>query len=148
MQKRLDKALELGAKKVIRGDKEDAVKILTQQGGCDLVFEAAGSPITALQASQVVAPNGVVIIVGMAADPILKVDLGTMAGKEARLETIYRYRNLYPTAIASVASGVIPIGKIVSHVFPFENITEALEFNIERPDEVIKGVISFVPQEN
>ncbi len=148
MQKRLDKALELGAKKVIRGDKEDAVKILTQQGGCDLVFEAAGSPITALQASQVVAPNGVVIIVGMAADPILKVDLGTMAGKEARLETIYRYRNLYPTAIASVASGVIPIGKIVSHVFSFESIAEALEFNIERPDEVIKGVISFVPQEN
>ena len=144
LQKRLDKAQELGAKRVLRGDKEDVVKTLMATGGCDLVFEAAGHPLAALQASQVVAANGTVIIVGMAADPILKIDLGTMASREARLETIFRYRNLYPTAIASIASGKIPIAKIVSHTFPFDKIIEGVAFNMDSPSEVIKGVISFV----
>lgn len=143
-QKRLDKALELGAKRVIRGDREDAVEILSETGGCDLVFEAAGSPVTTLQASKVVAANGVVIIVGMSADPVIALDLGTMAAREARLETIYRYRNLYPTAIKAIESGLIPIRKIVSHVFPFSNVADSILFNMDHPEEVIKGAISFV----
>ena len=143
-QKRLDKALELGAKRIIRGDQADVVGILSESGGCDLVFEAAGSPVTVLQASKVVAANGVVVIVGMTADPVVSLDLGTMAGREARLETIYRYRNLYPTAIKAIESGSIPISKIASHIFPFSSIAESVLFNMDRPDEVIKGVISFV----
>lgn len=144
VQKRLDKALELGAKRVIRGDRQDAVAALMATGGCDLVFDAAGSPITALQATKVVASNGVVVIVGMAADPVIKMDIGTMAAREARLETIYRYRNHYPTAIKSVESGAIPLKNIVSHVFPFKSIVQSVLFNLDHTDEVIKGVISFV----
>ena len=143
-QNRLNKALELGARRVIRGDQENAVMAITATGGCDLVFDAAGSPITARQASKVVAPNGVVVIVGMAADPEIKIDLGTMAAREARLETIFRYRNHYPTAIAAVESGVIPLQEIVSHVFPFADIAEKVLFSMDHADEVIKGVISFV----
>lgn len=144
VQKRLDKALELGARRVIRGDKEDAVKELMKTGGCDLVFEAAGSSITALQASKVVASNGVVVIVGMGPEPETKMDIGTMAAREARLENIYRYRNLYPTAIKAVSSGTIPLKKIASHIFPFEKIVDSVAFNMDNPGEVIKGVISFV----
>ena len=143
-QKRLDKALELGARRIIRGDQQDAVAALMADGGCDLVFDAAGSPVTALQATKVVASNGVVVMVGMAANPEIKLDMGTMAAREARLETIFRYRNHYPTAIASVASGVIPLAKIASHVFPFSDIAEKVLFSMDHPEEVIKGVISFV----
>ena len=143
-QKRLDKALELGARRIIRGDQQDAVAALMTDGGCDLVFDAAGSPVTALQATKVVASNGVVVMVGMAANPEIKLDMGTMAAREARLETIFRYRNHYPTAIASVASGVIPLAKIASHVFPFSDIAEKVLFSMDHPEEVIKGVISFV----
>jgi L-iditol 2-dehydrogenase len=144
VQKRLDTALALGAKRVIRGDQEDVVASLMKAGGCDVVFDAAGSPRTALQASQVVARNGVVVIVGMAADPVIGMDIGTMASREARLETIFRYRNHYPTAIKAVESGVIPLKKIASHVFPFERIVESVLFNMDNPGEVVKGVISFV----
>lgn len=143
-QSRLNKALELGARRVIRGDKEDAVAAIMATGGCDLVFDAAGSPVTARQATKVVAPNGVVVMVGMAADPEIKLDMGTMAAREARLETIFRYRNHYPTAISAVASGVIPLKKIVSHVFPFSDIADKVLFSMDHPDEVIKGVVSFV----
>lgn len=143
VQKRLDKALELGARRVIRGDWEDAVAALMATGGCDVVFDAAGSPVTALQATRVVAPNGVVVMVGMAADPVIGLDVGTLAAREARLETIFRYRNHYPTAIRAVESGVIPLKNIVSHVFPFETIAESILFNMDNPGEVVKGVISF-----
>ena len=53
MQKRLDKALELGADGVINSKEEDPVqKILSLTGGagCDLVIETAGTEITTRQA--------------------------------------------------------------------------------------------------
>ena len=55
MDKRLDKALELGADGVINGSREDAVKKvmeLTGGMGCDLVIETAGTEITTRQAVQ------------------------------------------------------------------------------------------------
>lgn len=143
VQKRLDAALALGAKRIIRSDQEDPVAALMKSGGCNVVFEAAGNPRTTLQASQVVASNGVIVMVGMAADPIIGIDLGTMAAREARMETIFRYRNHYPTAIKAVASGNIPLKEIVSHIFPFKNIVESVLFNMDNPNEVVKGVISF-----
>ncbi|MDR1934649.1 MAG: NAD(P)-dependent alcohol dehydrogenase [Candidatus Accumulibacter sp.] len=146
VQKRLDKALELGARRVIRGDREDAVSTLMETGGCDVVFDAAGSVRTALQASQSVATNGAVVMIGMASEPVIGLDVGTMAARETRLETIFRYRNHYPTAIKAVESGVIPLKKIVSHVFPFEKIVESVLFNMDNPNEVVKGVVSFVDQ--
>ncbi len=53
MQKRLDKALELGADGVINSREKDAVQTildLTDGLGCDLVIETAGTEITTRQA--------------------------------------------------------------------------------------------------
>jgi L-iditol 2-dehydrogenase len=147
IDKRLAKATELGATEVIRGDKVNAVEaIMAKTGGAGipLVFEAAGNPISTLQATKVVAANGVVVLVGMAADPELKLDIATLSAKEARIETIFRYRSLYPTAIKAVATGAVPLAKIASHIFPFEKMIEGMYYNMDHKDEVIKGVISFV----
>lgn len=147
IEKRLEKARELGTARIIRGDKEDAVKILMDQTGgkgVPLVFECAGSAVTTMQASKVVAANGAVVLVGMTTDPILKMDIGALSAREARVETIFRYRNLYPTAIRAVASGAIPLAKVASHIIPFENMIEGMYHNMDHKDEVIKGVVSFV----
>ena len=147
IDKRLGKALELGATKVVRGDKTDAVASVledTKGAGSPLVFECAGNPATTLQATKAVGANGVVVLVGMAADPVLKLDIATLSAKEARVETIFRYRNLYPTAIKAVETGAIPLAKIASHIFPFENMIEGMYYNMDHKDEVIKGVVSFV----
>ncbi|MDR1050168.1 MAG: NAD(P)-dependent alcohol dehydrogenase [Deltaproteobacteria bacterium] len=147
IDKRLEKARELGAVKTIRGDKTDAVReILSATGGqgLPLVFECAGNAAATLQSTKVVAANGAVVLVGMAADPELKLDVATLSAKEARVETIFRYRNLYPTAIKAVATGAVPLAKIASHVFPFEKMIEGMYYNMDHKDEVIKGVVSFV----
>ncbi|MDR1545211.1 MAG: NAD(P)-dependent alcohol dehydrogenase [Deltaproteobacteria bacterium] len=144
--KRLEKAKELGATAVIRGDQVDAVQAAlaaTEGRGFPLVFECAGHPAASLQATKTVAANGVVVLVGMAADPELKLDVATLSAKEARVETIFRYRNLYPTAVSAVAGG-LPLAKIASHIFPFKDLVAGMLYNMDHKDEVIKGVVSFV----
>lgn len=69
IQKRLDLAKRLGAKRVINGKEEDTVaairsKELYGDHGVDLVFEAAGSAFTTNQAVQMVARGGKIMMVG------------------------------------------------------------------------------------
>ena len=63
---------------------------------------------------------------------------------EGTIYSVYRYRNLWPKAIAAVASGLIPVKKAVSHEFPFEECIEAIDYSLNHKDEVIKGVIKMV----
>ena len=51
--------------------------------------------------------------------------------------------NLYPKAIKAVSGGLIPLKKIVSHVFDFKDCIHAIEYSNDHKDEVIKGVIKF-----
>jgi len=50
-------------------------------------------------------------------EPVLELDIATLNAMEGTVYSVYRYRNMYPIAIAAVSSGVIPLKKIVSHVF-------------------------------
>lgn len=60
---------------------------------------------------------------------------------EGTVYSVYRYRNLWPKAIAAVSSGLIPVKKIVSHVFPFKDCIEAIDYSLNHKDEVVKAAI-------
>lgn len=144
ISKRLTKASELGATKVFKADEVDVVKEimeLTNGEGVDLVFETAGSKITTQLTAQLVKRGGNITLVGMAADAIIPYDFGTLLGKEARITTVFRYKNIYPTAIKAVAAGIIPLKEIVSHTFSFDDVQEGIEYNIKNKADVIKAVI-------
>lgn len=144
LEKRLNMAKECGAKTIINGKDEDAVEAvrkLTNGVGCELVYETAGAEFTTLQTAKMVAKGGAVTLVGMCANSEITYDIGSLSAAEARLYTIFRYRNLYPTAIKLVSEGKIPVKKIVSHVFDFSKCGEAVNYNIDNKAEVIKGVI-------
>ena len=67
MEKRLEKALELGASGVINGAKENVmerVKELTGGNGTDLVIETAGTEITTRQAIQMAKKGSTIVLVG------------------------------------------------------------------------------------
>lgn len=67
MEKRLDKALELGATGVINGAKEDVlerVNELTDGAGMDLVIETAGTEITTRQAIHMAKKGSNIVLVG------------------------------------------------------------------------------------
>ena len=145
MEKRLAKAQELGATRVFdnrRGELESFVKKLPG-GGVDQVYECAGNRITTLQSCRLIKRAGKVTLVGVSPEPVLELDIATLNAMEGTIYSVYRYRNLYPTAIQAVSSGLIPVSKIVSHIYDFTDVIEGVDYNLNHKDEVIKMVIRY-----
>lgn len=144
IQKRLDMAKQLGATEVINASVTEAVeKImeLTNGQGTSLVFETAGTRVTTQQTAKLVKRGGTVVLVGMAANPIFEYDFGTLQSKEAKIHTVFRYRNLYPAAIDVVSRCRLPLKQIVTDYYTFSDIPTAMEDSIERKADMVKAVI-------
>ncbi|GAA0137688.1 NAD(P)-dependent alcohol dehydrogenase [Paenibacillus sp. YSY-4.3] len=142
--KRLDKALELGATRVINAAERDAVKLideLTDSEGVDIVMETAGAVKTVQQTAYMVKRGGTVVLVGMAPQDTIEYNFAKLLGKEAEIKTVFRYRNIYPQAIKAMAEGLIDVSGIVTHEYSFGEIAEAFDVNINRKNDVVKIVI-------
>lgn len=125
MDKRLDKALELGADGVINGSREDAVKKvmeLTGGMGCDLVIETAGTEITTRQAVQMTKKGATIVLVGYSKTGEIKMPISLALDKELTFKTVFRYRHIYPMAIDAVASGRVNLKGIVTNEFALDDI--------------------------
>lgn len=141
---RLEKALELGATRVINGMKEDTiakVKEITGGAGANKVFETAGSPITIAQTPHIVKRGGTITLVGIAAQEEITFNFAQIMDKEVTIKSVFRYRYTYPQAIESIAKGDIDVKGIVTHEFEFDNIQEAYERAIKDKENVVKAVI-------
>ena len=146
LDKRLEKAMELGATRVFNSRNEsieDFAKTLPG-GGADQVYECAGNRVTTLQTCRLIRRSGKVTLVGVSPEPVLELDLATLNAMEGEVYSVYRYRNLYPSAISAVSSGLIPLEKVVSHTFDFKDVIEGVDFCLKHKDEVVKGVIKMV----
>uniref|UniRef100_UPI00359CA2DA NAD(P)-dependent alcohol dehydrogenase n=1 Tax=Faecalicatena contorta TaxID=39482 RepID=UPI00359CA2DA len=146
LEKRLEKALEVGATRVFNAGKGEDIEAFAKTlpgGGADQVYECAGNRVTTLQSCRLIRRAGKVTLVGVSPEPVLEMDIATLNAMEGIIYSVYRYRNLYPKAIAAVASGAVPLKKIVSHVFDFKDCIEAVEYSLEHKDEVIKSVVKF-----
>lgn len=145
LDKRLEMALEVGATRVFNSKKESIEEFAKTLpgGGADQVYECAGNRITTLQTCRLIKRAGKVTLVGVSPEPVLELDIATLNAMEGTIYSVYRYRNLYPKAIKAVSGGLIPLKKIVSHVFDFNECIHAIEYSNDHKDEVIKGVIKF-----
>jgi len=146
MEKRLKRAKEVGATKVFNDKEEDIVEFAKTLpgGGVDQVYECAGNRQTTLKSCKLIKRAGKVTLVGVSPEPHLELDVATLNAMEGTVYSVYRYRNLYPKAIKAVASGVIPLKKVVSHVYDFKDCIEAIEYSLARKDDVIKTVIKMI----
>lgn len=145
MDKRLEKALEIGATRVFNSKRESIEEFAKTLpgGGADQVYECAGNRYTTLQTCRLIKRAGKVTLVGVSPEPVLELDIATLNAMEGTIYSVYRYRNLWPKAIAAVSSGLIPVKDIVSHQFDFEDCIEAIEYSLHHKDEVIKSVVKF-----
>ena len=145
-EKRLEFAKKLGANAVIDASREDSfarVAELLDGKGADVVIECAGSAKTIHQTPFLAKLGGTVVLTGIAVESELQYNFAQVMSKELTIKSVFRYRNLYPTAIAAIADGTIDIEQIVTHVFKFENAKEAFDTVIADAKNVVKGVISF-----
>ena len=142
--KRLEFAKKLGATRVINGKEQDVVaemEKLTNGMGVEKVMETAGSPITIAQTPYLVKNGGTIVLVGISAQPEINFNFGKIMAKEAKIESVFRYRNVYPKAIAAMEKGIIDVSGIVTHEFDFDDIQEAFDCAINDKDNVVKAVI-------
>jgi len=104
--------------------------------GVDVVFEASGFAGAYDDALACVRPGGIIVFVGM---PIQKVpfDIVAAQAKEIRMETVFRYANVYDRAIRLISAGKIDLKPLVSETFPFDQAIAAFERAAEaRPSDV------------
>ncbi|WP_225773353.1 NAD(P)-dependent alcohol dehydrogenase [Inquilinus sp. Marseille-Q2685] len=114
----------------------DAVAEATDGWGADVVFEASGSPRAYPGIFDAVRPGGCLVVIGMPVEPVA-VDLVAAAAKEVRIETVFRYANVYDRAIAMIASGKVDLKPLVTHTYGFEDSIKAFERAAEgRPGDV------------
>ena len=144
MDKRLEKAKELGADYVINGMKEDTVARImeiTEGKGFDLGIETAGSQITASQQIKAAKKGATIVFVGYSASGEMTLPIGMALDKELTFKTVFRYRNIYPTAIDAVSTGKIDIKGIVTNYYELDDIQNALDSCVDNKADIVKGVI-------
>ena len=141
--KRLEKAEELGVTAALNAGEVDIVeKILELSGGgVDVVYECSATQIAIDQSIQLINKGGMITLIGMPSTPTQAYDTNGIIMKEANISSNFRYRFDYPSAIAAIASGTAPISKVVSHRFPIEKLSEAIELNIADKNLVTKIVV-------
>lgn len=146
MQKRLDLALKLGAKRVINGKEQNTVEVLRSEElygdhGVELVFECAGVVFTAQQAVEIVSRGGKIMMVGTQSNPVpinfLKIN------REVTIQTSFRYCNNYPQTIEAIATGKFNVKDMVTHVYDYKDVQKAFEEAIDpvKKCDMIKGVV-------
>lgn len=144
MQKRLDKALELGADGIINGKDNDLVEAimeLTNGEGCDLVIETAGTEITTQQAVHLAKKGATIVLVGYSASGMINMPMSLVLDKELTIKTVFRYRHIYPMAIEAVASGKVNLKGIVTNVFDFDDVQNAMDSSIRNKADIVKAVV-------
>ena len=144
IQKRLDKALALGATAVINSKEEDAIARIAELAGgygVDIAIDTAGADATINQAIRMVKPGGTIVCVGYSKSGQVTLDMSVALNKEITFRTVFRYRHIYPMAIAAVASGRICLKDVITDKFKLCDIQEAMDKSVSDKVNIVKAVI-------
>jgi L-iditol 2-dehydrogenase len=144
MQKRLEKALELGATAVINATEKDVVEEvnkLTDGRGVDIVIETAGTEITGQQSVYVAKKGANIVFVGYTKSGMVNMPMSLAMDKEVTIKTVFRYRHIYPMAIDAVASGKVNLKGIITDIFELDDIQNAMDNSINDKANIVKSVV-------
>ncbi len=142
---RLENASRMGADALIHAkdcNVYEEVMRLTNGQGADVVFETAGSKVTAAQTIEMVRRGGKIVMVGniYGETPFRFIDANN---KEVDILSVFRYVNIYPMAMRAVSSKTIQVRQMISRTFSFEQVQEAFDCVIHEKDSVMKVLIAF-----
>lgn len=144
MEKRLEKAIELGADGVINASKDDVVsKVmeLTEGKGSDLVIETAGTQITTIQAIRMAKKGSTIVLVGYSRTGELTLPVSLALDKELTFKTVFRYRHIYPMAIEAVAAGKVNLKGIVTNYYDLDDVQQAMDDSVRNKADIVKAVV-------
>ncbi len=141
-------AYEFGADVVVRSNAKDVVEQVLSHvdGGADIVVETVGGMAPTMdQAAAIIRPRGTVIPLGLWDEPV-KIDSWGAVFKEINFMFALAYgqvglRTDYEYAIELMASGRLPLQKLITHQVPLANIREAFELADDKTRGAIKVVV-------
>jgi len=141
---RLELAKELGADDVVDISKIDTVegiRALTNGRGADCAFECAGAPESVVASINCVKRGGRVALVGLTGNQEVSFNTDRIALDEVDVFGVRSSPNAYPELINLIAAGRVNVRKLVSRVYPLEQINDAFEAFRKREGGAIRMVI-------
>ena len=144
MEKRLQKALELGADGVINGAEENVeekIRQITDGRGVDLVIETAGTEVTTRQAISIAKKGSNIVLVGYSKSGEMTLPMSLVLDKELTFKAVFRYRHIYPMAIEAVAQGKVNLKGIVTDIFDLDDVQKAMDYSVNNKTDIVKAVI-------
>ena len=136
--------VEVGADGVINGKEQDAVQALlelTDGRGCDLAIETAGTEFTTRQCNQMTKNGATIVLVGYSKAGEITLPMSLALDKELTFKTVFRYRHIYPMAIDAVAAGKVNLKGIVTNIFDFDDIQNAMDQSVADKANIVKAVV-------
>lgn len=130
---RLTVARELGLHAVRAGEDLPAdYTVLLECSGADAALNAG---LAAL------APAGRAVLVGMGAEKV-SVSVPLIQGRELTISGVFRYANIYPTALGLIASGAVDVRRVITHRFALEDTEAALTLAAREPESLKAMVLN------
>jgi D-xylulose reductase len=105
---------------------KDVVSAATEGWGADVVFEASGSAKAYNGIFDLVRPGGALVMVGLPVEPV-SFDVPGAISKEVRIETVFRYANIFDRALQLIASGKVDLNPLITETFDFSDSIKAFE---------------------
>jgi L-iditol 2-dehydrogenase len=112
-----------------------------EPGGVDFAFECAGEQETADQCARLLAPGGLMVLVGIPELDRLSFDMNFMRRGELRIQNVRRQNKCVDRAIELIASGRAPAERMVTHRFALDQGGQAFATVSEYSDDVVKAII-------
>jgi D-xylulose reductase len=107
-----------------------AITKATGGWGADVVFEASGSAKAFEGLFDLVRPGGAVVLVGLPVDTV-RFDVPGAISKEVRIETVFRYANVFDRALELIASGKVDLKPLITGTYAFGESIAAFERAVE-----------------
>ena len=112
------------------------VKKDSDNWGVDAVCEASGAIKNFKEVIQLLCPNGVLVLTGMPLNEV-SFDVVALQSKEIRVESVFRYVNVYQKAINMIATSSFPFEKLITKQFDFADSVSAFEYAANpKPDDI------------
>lgn len=104
----------------------ETVRRETAGWGSDLVFEASGNPKVYDDVLRIVRPGGAVVLIGLPPD-VVPFNVNNAIAREVRIETVFRYANVFDRALALIASGKVDLKPLISGSYALKDGVAAFE---------------------
>jgi L-iditol 2-dehydrogenase len=111
--------------------------------GLDIVFECCGQQEALDQAVDILKPGGSLIVVGIPEFDRWSLSAETVRRREISLLFIRRQNDCVERTLELMNTGVIDVGRMITHRFPFDKTKEAFDLVAGYSDGVMKAMIDF-----